>query len=528
MPMDAEPATSSSIFGGGWPSIALALCVAAAIATTLLTFQPAPVVLVDTWGYMAYGRLIVESGEVTKVDPFSYMPTIEPWVYHWLSDVCTYLVAREFGGSGLLFFRAGLWLGTCVVVYATARAQGAAWWVACAVLLAVATPTAPAYSFFRPQGITFFFFGVELWVLVSASVHGSKRLLWLVPLMVIWANFHGGVTAGVGILWVYTLGRIVWVIRPARAEPAARERVIPLAAFAFAATLATLLTPWGIDYWRFALRAATTSREYIIEWGSVLTLPLRPRLTIAALAIATAAIVQATELRRDAARSGVIAVTLLAACLQIRHIPFFGIAVAAFLPGAITRALPGAARFPALFAAPKRVSLRVRRSLVAIASLTFLLVAGREVAQPQRWKVWTFERHVRGVRSFPYGAAEFIRLNELSGNIATPYVWGAFIMWKLFPACRVSFDSRAELYDETVAGDNWAFLFGKPGWERVLDAYPTELVLVERRLPQSQLMRQRTDWRAVFEDDLSAVFVPNRPDFDRAWKMPGPMRATFP
>ncbi len=515
--------------GRDLPGVALVVCIGAAVAATLLTFQPAPVVLVDTWGYMAYGRLIVESGEVTKIDPFSYMPTIEPWVYHWLSDVCTYLIARELGGTGLLVVRAGLWLGTCIAVYAAARAQGAAWWVACAVLLSVATPTAPAYSFFRPQGITFFLFAVELWVLASAGARGSKRLAWLVPLMLVWANFHGGVTAGVGILWVYTLGRLAAAVFARAAEPVARERMIPLVGFALAATLATLLTPWGLDYWRFALRAAGTPRENIIEWGSLFTLPQKPFVTMVALAIATAAAVLATELRRDAARSGVIAVTLLAACLQIRHIPFFGIAVAAFLPGAITRALqPLAARFSGLLAPPRGLSMGARRALAAIAGTAIFLVAAREVAQPQRWKVWTFEHHVRKVRSFPYGAAEFIRLNELSGNIATPYVWGAFIIWKLYPACRVSFDSRAELYDETSASDNWAFLFGKPGWERLLDEYPTELVLVERRLPQYRLMRRRSDWRMVFEDDLSAVFVPNRPDFDRTWKMPERVRATFP
>ena len=518
--------SATSLFGRDWGGIALAVCVAAAVTAALVTFQPAPVVLVDTWGYMAFGRLVVESGEVTKADPFSYLPTIEPWVYHWLSDVCTYLIAQAFGGSGLLLLRTCLWLGTSLVAYATARAQGASWWVACAVLFLVATPTAPAFSFFRPQGITFFLFAIELWVLVSADVHGSKRRFWLVPLMLVWANFHGGVTAGVGVMWVYTFGRVAAVIRAGVEEPRSRESAIALVGFAVVATLATLLTPWGVDYWRFAVRAAMTSREYIVEWGSILTLPRTPQLVLASLAIATAATVLVTELRRDPARSGVIAVTLLAASLQIRHIPFFGIAVAAFLPGPITRVLqPLAVR---TLGAQARLSLRSRRAVAAVASLALLLLAGREAAEPQRWKVWTFERHVGRVRSFPFGAAEFIRLNELSGNIATPYVWGAFIIWKLFPACRVSFDSRAELYAEGPATDNWAFLFGKPGWERLLDEYPTELVLTERRLPQYRLMRGRTDWRLVFEDDLSAVFVPNRPAYDREWKMPGRVLPTFP
>ena len=499
-------------------------CVAAAMAAWLATFLLAPVVLVDTWGYMAYGRLVIETGGVATRDPFSYVPTIEPWVYHWASDVLTYWVASELGGRALIVVRAGLWLGACLLVYATAREQRAAWWIACLVLLGTAKPTAAGFAFFRPQGITYLLFALELYLLLSGDRRGWKRLIWLVPLMAVWANFHGGVTAGIGVLGAFVIGRVVVAIY--RGEAAS---VLPLAAIAIGSALATLLTPWGFDYWRFALRASMTPRENIIEWGSALTLPPGPFFTLSALAVGAGIVALMSDLKKDLGRLLILTVTLLAAVTQIRHIPFFGIAAAALLPAPL-----GAALRPLLGRVTHMVPSRVfpgRRSAQAVTiatAMATLFVAGREALEPVRWRVHAFGRHVPRVRSFPFGAVEFIRVNGLAGNVATPYVWGAFVMWKLYPLCRVSFDSRAELYAEAVANDNWNFLFGKPGWERLLTDYPTEIVLTERRLPQHRLMRRRNDWRMIFEDDLSGVFVPNRPEYDRQWKMPDRVRPQFP
>ena len=495
------------------------------MAVPLLASLPPPWVLVDTWGHLAFGRLVVESHVVAQPDPFAYVPTQDPWIYHWLSDVVIYLTVHHLGADALLALRACLWLATFALLYATARRRGSNVWVALGALLVAATPISWGFGFFRPQAFSYFLFSLELYVLATADAGRPRTLLWLVPMMALWSNLHGGMVAGLGVLWAYACGRIVG--RPTE------EGLVgwaPLAAVAATASIATVLTPWGVDSWLFLLEAAALPRPHVTEWGSLVTLPKSPLTTVSTLALLTAAAIVATPLKRDAAALSVLGATFAAGAWQVRHLPFFGIAVAAVLPAFLSRPSSAVATL-FLDAVRRRFIVRptvVRFAVVAVA-VSLALFAGRDTFGSALWTVRTSGRAVAGGPSYPFGAVEFIRQNGLGGNIATPYTWGEFVIWKLYPICRVSIDSRYETaYGQTVATDNWSFMFGEEGWERLLSEYATDLVLTNRSLPHDRLMRLRTDWRLVFEDELSALFVPNLAKFEREWVRPEGLPATFP
>lgn len=56
----------------------------------------------DLWGYLAFGRLFWESGKFPYQDVYSYVPTLNPWVYHeWLTGVVFYPLYVKTGGIGL-------------------------------------------------------------------------------------------------------------------------------------------------------------------------------------------------------------------------------------------------------------------------------------------------------------------------------------------------------------------------------------------------------------------------------------------
>jgi hypothetical protein len=57
---------------------------------------------------------------------------------------------------------------------------------------------------------------------------------------------------------------------------------------------------------------------------------------------------------------------------------------------------------------------------------------------------------------------DFLRVNGVRGNLATPFDWGQYVLWKLHPAVKVSFDGRYEtVYPEEVARDNFNFIRGE-------------------------------------------------------------------
>src|SRR5581483_3877850 len=95
---------------------------------------------------------------------------------------------------------------------------------------------------------------------------------------------------------------------------------------------------------------------------------------------------------------------------------------------------------------------------------------------------------------------------------------GAYVSWKLFPAVKVSVDSRYEVaYPEDWVDRTFKFYAGESGWRETLAAYPTDAVLVPRSAPVAQVMPQ-SGWHMVYKDGEFEVFGRpglRLPDVDR-------------
>lgn len=78
----------------------------ACVLTVLITYMPAVLSSLkaadpDFWGYLAFGRLFLQSKSFPYRDVFSYIPNL-PWVYHeWLTEVIFYPLYQTLGSAGL-------------------------------------------------------------------------------------------------------------------------------------------------------------------------------------------------------------------------------------------------------------------------------------------------------------------------------------------------------------------------------------------------------------------------------------------
>jgi hypothetical protein len=59
--------------------------------------------------------------------------------------------------------------------------------------------------------------------------------------------------------------------------------------------------------------------------------------------------------------------------------------------------------------------------------------------------------------------------------------------------------------------DWWAFIEGGHGWARVLDAYPTDVVMVERTATVVRLLDRRPDLARVYADGTAVVYLRRTP-----------------
>jgi hypothetical protein len=434
----------------------------------------------DVWGRLAMGRQLVEAGRIVHEPTFAYTPTWATWVDHeWLTGLIFYAVHGAFGEAGLLALKALLGLVVLTAVLATAALHGRIG-VGPLLIAAVALPTI-GYGFApRAQTITYALVAVWIFLLERHRVTGRRGSLWFVPpLAAFWASCHGGFVVGLGLLGVYALF--------ARHR---RALVVTLVA----AVLATLVNPYGPRLWSWIAYATTMSRAGIAEW---VPMPFDRSAIFfwILLALTTAgAVFHFRRAERVGLRPALVwlAITALVALPTIRHMPFFGIAAAAFAPVLL---------FPAGWQPLATVTSRVDRTVKRAATMVLLAMAALQVrAAFTTDGPWQFSHERFEV---PDDTVAQARAADVRGNIALPLEWGQYVIWSLYPHANVSFDGRYECYTEEAGALESRFLAGGDGWRDLLDHHPTEHVLLPVGSPVVPLLDRDPGWALRFTGPVS-------------------------
>jgi hypothetical protein len=103
----------------------------------------------------------------------------------------------------------------------------------------------------------------------------------------------------------------------------------------------------------------------------------------------------------------------------------------------------------------------------------------------------------------------------VAGNLGVHFDWGEYVIWHLGPRVKVSIDGRREtVYSDRIRELNLRWTFGVVQWDELLDQFPTELALVDKKMPVYELMRKKSGWALVKEDSLCALFARQ----ESAWK----------
>jgi len=199
--------------------------------------------------HVSVGQRMLDGGELVREDPFSFTRGGEPWVAHqWLAE-CAMAATHALAGL------AGLVLLTAVVLAATYAGVG---WrlsragfhplgivVLLALVLAAGSPQFHARPLVLSIGLMALVFAMLLDV--ESGRARLRRLAWLVPLSVLWANLHGGVLAGIGTLGLAAAGwSAAWLLEKPSPVQNVRQ-LLGLTGLVAACCLATLLNPYGAD-----------------------------------------------------------------------------------------------------------------------------------------------------------------------------------------------------------------------------------------------------------------------------------------
>ncbi|HQR13577.1 MAG TPA: hypothetical protein PKW52_09330 [Nitrospira sp.] len=470
------------------------------------------------WHLRAGLDLIAQGWRLPETDPYSHTMPDWHWVEHaWLTDgllALIYQALEPSGGLGLIVFFGGV--------------TSLAWWIAARVasvhrtyrLVALVASLWVALPFLGARTQLISLLGVAVVLTIwNRMQRGQRQWLWaLPPLFFLWANLHGGFTAGLFILTVLlSLSFLVkvcieWKIIPApRDEPVLSWDDLRRCALAFAVSIAvTCLNPYG---WRLYVEIyeSLTDRfmiDTLREWQPVSFQGWAGR-AYGFYLLGLIGLMAGWYRRVEPVRWVLLALMVGLSLLHWRNVTLFlivSLPLAAELCAAATESL-----LRCLPVLTRHASGAV--FTLSIVAATALYALGTEhlehVWQSGRTPEVYFER-----TEYPIEAVRWIRTHreETGTRLYNDYSYGGFLLWQL-PGERIFIDGRMPAWR---IKDRWIFhdyvdLNREDSPQlALLDRYGVDWAMVPRGSALAAALEAHPAWKPIYTD-AKVVIVRRQP-----------------
>lgn len=111
--------------------------------------------------------------------------------------------------------------------------------------------------------------------------------------------------------------------------------------------------------------------------------------------------------------------------------------------------------------------------------------------------------------TYPVKEVEFIKENNIKGNILVNFGLGSYVSYKLYPQNLIFMDGRyEEVYYDFMVPLLKKFYLVNPGWVEVLVKYPPDCMIIEKYYPVYNKLKNSNNWVLVYESKVFGVFVP--------------------
>lgn len=400
----------------------------------------------DGWLALLAGREIVAHG-LPSHDTLTVWAHGRQWIdQQWLAQVGLYGIQRLGGYRLVMLFHAALVLGGFGAACGIARRRGASalsvTWIGVLGLLAYF----PEAAIMRAQSFAYLFFVAVVGLLFSDSRRRSNRVFFVLPLLVVWANLHGSVAVGAGLVSIYGLTTLVGA---RRAPHDGWARGLTLLVTPWACLLASPYAASLPSYYRTILFSAHFGR-YVTEWSptawSIVTAPV--------YILVVAGVWLLGRARGGATRFELVAflVTSLLAFQALRNMAWVALTAILLLPALLDRV-----RTPP--AEPRRVN----RVLAPAALLGALFIVVATATKSDSWFV----------HRYPTAAANAVAASAgKDGRIFANEAYADWLVWT-HPALsgRIAYDTRFELLNTHELGLVQKFRSRIGDWRSVAAGY---------------------------------------------------------
>jgi hypothetical protein len=331
---------------------------------------------------------------------------------------------------------------------------------------------------------------MTLWMsrLIAARDDARDPPLTLLPLMIVWANLHGGFM--IGLAFAAFLGIEAVIEAPGQARIAVARR---WGVFLVTAVLCSLATPNGINVYLMALdlTQGTDAINVVAEWQPANFAQYQPvELWLAAFLL----IALSTGLRLKWTRALMLLLLVHLGLAHVRNMELLGfispLLVAAALAARLN-AIEGTVGTPPFPELPVR---RATLSALAMVTIAFFGIAAFYSGSGFR----------PGETNAPVSAFRAAKAAGLTGPVLNHYDFGGFLIFSGVP---VFIDGRTDLYNGDFLRDYFVIQDGRDQVvvEKALGAYAIEWTMFKPGDGIVDLLDHLPGWKRVYSDKFAVV-----------------------
>ena len=379
----------------------------------------------DTWFALVGGRVVAHSG-LPERNTLTVLHHGGRWVdQQWLGQLVVYELWAHGGWALPLLAALTVYVGSFALAAASARSRGASE-RATAIVVAACFVLGLPDTVLRAQILAFLLFTIVLLILLADERRPSRRVFLVVPLLAIWANVHGSVLLGVGLVMLSGATNGLDMLRR---RQLGRDRLLRSGALLVLAPLCLFASPYGFSlagYYRHFLTGSAVTTT-VTEWAPS-SIHNEPAFFVV-LAVVTYAVARQRRTLGLFPQLA-LAATAVEGLLAERNIVWFAFASAAIVPTAVDDLWHPTA-------AIRRAAFNTSIALVSLAAL-----AGAAAIVSFRPDSW-FEA------SYPRAAIAAVGAATKQHPGDRIFATEEFADWLLFEqpalAGRIAFDVRFEL-----------------------------------------------------------------------------------
>ena len=435
----------------------------------------------DTMWQITVGQWILDHHAVPHTDVFSFTMRGQPWIStQWLAQVMYAKTYSAFGWSGPVVLSAAAIAGTFGVLthFLSRRLREGATLVFVASALALTVPHLLA----RPHVLAMPLMVGWVGGLIAAAERRAAPPVWLLAVMALWANLHGGFVLGLVLIAPIALEGVLGADVNARKPLALRWM-----AFALAALLASCCTPYGWDSLLASQKilALGSALPLIMEWkpadfGSLGALELCLLLGIG--------LVLLRGITLPPMRILLLLGMVHMALAQARAGEILALLAPLVLAAPLARQI-GRAEIP---------SSAGRPSSAMFAGATLAMIGGTFVyASAHR-----FEPHSHGA---PVAAVTALKTLQVM-RVFNDYDFGGYL---IASGVAPFIDGRTELYGEKFFVDHNAAsgLMEPDNLFRLLEQYKIDATLMRTQSAATKLLDHMDGWQKAYSDDIATIHL---------------------